>query len=292
MISYKQGNILDEPAQALVNTVNCVGVMGRGIALEFKHRFPENFKFYAQACKNDEVQPGSLLVYETGSLYPPQYIINFPSKSHWRAKSRMADIEAGLQALAYEINNRGIRSIAIPPLGCGLGGLDWSDVRPRIEHALKDIADDVQISVFEPSTVSRLHQVMLSKVRPQMTAGRAALLLLINRYLRGLMDPTVTLLEVHKLLYFMQEAGQPLRLQYKKSWYGPFAENLGHVLRAIEGHFTLGYLDGGDSPSKQITLLPGAVEEAQAYLNTDAEAYARFERVSNLVAGFESPVGL
>ncbi|MGC9326467.1 MAG: macro domain-containing protein, partial [Candidatus Hinthialibacter sp.] len=122
MIEYKAGDILSEEVQALVNTVNCVGVMGRGIALQFKNAFPKNYEEYVKACDRRELQPGRVLVYETGTLTFPQYIINFPTKRHWRGKSRIEDIESGLKALVQEIRRRDIQSIAIPPLGCGLGG--------------------------------------------------------------------------------------------------------------------------------------------------------------------------
>jgi O-acetyl-ADP-ribose deacetylase (regulator of RNase III) len=125
MMEYKKGDLLAEDADALVNTVNCVGSMGRGIALQFKKAWPESFQAYAAACKREEVRPGRMFVFETGALTPPRYIINFPTKRHWRGKSRMEDIESGLEALVEEIRHRGIRSIAIPPLGAGLGGLDW-----------------------------------------------------------------------------------------------------------------------------------------------------------------------
>ena len=124
MIEFRTGDILSEEADALVNTVNCVGVMGRGIALQFKRAFPENFRAYAARCKRNEMQPGRVFVFETGQVLPPRYIINFPTKRHWRGKSRMEDIEAGLRSLADEIRSRGIRSIAVPPLGSGLGGLN------------------------------------------------------------------------------------------------------------------------------------------------------------------------
>jgi O-acetyl-ADP-ribose deacetylase (regulator of RNase III) len=149
MIEYKTGDILAEDAEALVNAVNCVGVMGRGIALRFKKAWPENFKAYAAACCQHKVQPGRMFVFETERLTPPRYIINFPTKRHWRAKSRIEDIEAGLEALAAEIRERGIRSIAVPPLGAGLGGLDWAEVRGRIARAMHDLPD-VKVVVFEP----------------------------------------------------------------------------------------------------------------------------------------------
>lgn len=291
MIEYTQGDILKCEAEALVNTVNCVGVMGRGIALQFKNQFPANFKAYAAACKRDEVQPGRMFVFDTGQLTAPRYIINFPTKRHWRGKSRMEDIESGLVALVATIRARGIRSIAIPPLGSGLGGLGWAQVRPRIEAALREL-EDVRVMVFEPGGAPAAGAVQHQREVPKMTPGRAALVELLNRYLRGLLDPFVTLLEAHKLMYFMQEAGQPLRLRYTQAPYGPYAENLRHVLREVEGHLISGYVDGGDAPDKQLQLVPGAAEDAEAFLASDAETRARFERVAGLVEGFETPFGL
>lgn len=291
MIDYKHGDILTEDAEALVNTVNCVGIMGRGIALQFKNAFPENFKAYAAACQREDVQPGRMFVYETGQLTNPRYIINFPTKRHWRGKSRMEDIDSGLKALAQEIRDRNIRSIAIPPLGSGLGGLDWAQVRPRMEEALRGF-DDLRIIIFEPQGAPAADRMVHNRDVPKMTPGRAALVGLIHRYLGGLLDPFVTLLEIHKLMYFMQIAGEPLRLQYQKGHYGPYAENLRQVLRKIEGHLISGYADGGDAPDKQIELVPGAVQDASAFLEHHPETRARFDKVAELVEGFESPFGL
>lgn len=291
MFQYKTGDILAEDAEAIVNTVNCVGIMGRGIALQFKNAFPTNFKAYAVACQNGGVQPGRMFVFATGQLTNPRFIINFPTKRHWRGKSRMEDIDSGLKALAEEIRTRQIRSIAIPPLGSGLGGLEWSQVRPRIEAALQDI-DDLKVIVFEPNGAPDADKMIHNRAVPDMTPGRAALVGLIRRYLDGLLDPFVTLLEIHKLMYFMQEAGQPLRLKYTKALYGPYAENLRHVLNAVEGHLISGYGDGGDAPDKHLELVPGAVDDAFAVLERDTETKARLDRVADLVAGFETPFGL
>ena len=290
MIEFKTGDILQADAESLVNTVNCVGIMGRGIALQFKQAFPDNFKAYEVACARKEIQPGRMFVTETGFLANPKYIINFPTKRHWRGKSRIEDIEAGLKALVDEIRKRGIRSIAVPPLGSGLGGLDWAEVRLLIEAALGDL--DVQAVVFEPHASAEPQRVKRAAKVPSMTEGRAALIRLMRRYLGGLLDPFVTLLEVHKLMYFMQEAGQPLRLRYAQAPYGPYAENLRHVLREIEGHFVSGYADGGDAPDKELALVPGAAEDAERFLAQHAETRARFERVADLVQGFETPFGL
>ncbi|WP_133510605.1 type II toxin-antitoxin system antitoxin DNA ADP-ribosyl glycohydrolase DarG [Candidatus Thiosymbion oneisti] len=291
MIEYKTGDILTEDAEAIINTVNCVGVMGRGISLQFKKAFPENFQAYAAACKREEVRPGRMFVFAMGGLTNPRYIINFPTKRHWRGKSRVEDIDAGLEALAGEIKKRGIHSIAIPPLGSGLGGLEWSEVKRRIEGTLSNL-DDVRIIVFEPKGVPAPEEMVRNREVPKMTPGRAVLVELMRCYLGGLLDPFVTLLEVHKLMYFMQEAGEPLRLSYKQAPYGPYAENLRHVLNAIEGHLISGYADGGDTPDKPLQLVPGTTEDAMAFLDGHAETRERLARVTRLVEGFESPFGL
>ena len=291
MIRFKTGDIFAEDAEALVNTVNCVGVMGRGIALQFKRAFPANFKAYVEACKRGEVLPGRMLVFETGQLANPRYIVNFPTKRHWRGNSRIEDIEAGLNALSGVIREHDIRSVAVPPLGSGLGGLDWGGVRRRIEEALRGF-DDLDVIVFEPNGAPEPRRIARNRRAPAMTSGRAALVGLMDRYLRGLLDPFVTLLEVHKLMYFMQTAGEPLRLRYTKALYGPYAENLRHVLNKVEGHFISGYADGSDAPDKPLEIVPGAVDDAYTFLEGHDETRERFERVADLVAGFESAFGL
>jgi O-acetyl-ADP-ribose deacetylase (regulator of RNase III) len=289
MIRFKTGDILSEDAEALVNTVNCVGYMGRGIALQFKEAWPDNFKVYAAACRRHEVQPGRMFVFETGRLTNPRFIINFPTKRHWRGKSRIEDIEAGLDALVEEIQRREIRSIAVPPLGAGLGGLDWPAVRDRIERTLGRL-EAVRIVVFEPSGAPVRGR--RTGAAPTMTPGRAALVGLMDRYLRGLLDPSISLLEVHKLIYFMQEAGEPLRMRIAKGPYGPYAENLRHVLKAIDGYYVAGYGAGGDDPAKPLELVPGATADATATLAEQPDTRRRFELVADLVEGFESPFGL
>lgn len=291
MIEFQRGDILATDAEALVNTVKCVGVMGRGIALQVKNAFPGNYKAYEVACRAGQVQPGKMFVYETGQFTNPRYVINFPTKRHWRGKSRLLDIESGLRALVEEIKRLGIRSIAIPPLGCGLGGLSWAEVRPRIEAALTEVPDVLAV-VFEPAGAPEASVMARTPKVPSMTAGRAALIGLMHRYLAGLMDPFVTLLEVHKLTYFMQAAGEPLRLRHAKERYGPYATNLRHVLLHIEGYFITGYGDGADRPEVQLELVPGAVQDAERFLTEHTQTQERFARVSDLVEGFETPYGL
>lgn len=291
MIVFKTGNLLAEDAEAIINTVNCVGIMGRGIALQFKKKYSDNFKAYEAACKRKEVQPGRMFIYETGTCTNPRFIINFPTKRHWRGQSRIEDIASGLKDLVRVIRENKICSIALPPLGCGLGGLNWNQVRPLIEKELSAI-HEVQIVVFEPDGAPSAKEIVHNRKVPNMTPGRAALVELIYRYLSGLLDPFVTLLEVHKLMYFLQESGEDLKLRYTKAAFGPYAENLRHVLNAIEGHLISGYADGGDAPDKQLSLVPGAYEEASAFLSSHKDTRKRFDRVVDLVDGFETPFGL
>lgn len=291
MIKFTQGDILSSNVESLVNTVNCVGVMGRGIALQFKKAFPDNFKAYAKACKEGIVQPGKMFVYDIGKLTGPKSIINFPTKRHWRGKSRIGDIDRGLDDLISVIREKNIKSIAIPPLGSGLGGLDWQDVKLSIEKKLSNL-EGVEVVVYEPGYAPRTQKEGSLASKLEMTPGRAALVGLIERYLAGLMDPTVTLLEIHKMLYFMQVIGEPLRLKYVKGHYGPYAENLRHVLVQIDGYLIDGYADGSDEPNKEITLLPGAINDAEDYLMNSPDTKERFNTVSNLVEGFETPLGL
>lgn len=286
-IKLETGDLFAAGTDALVNTVNCVGIMGRGVALQFKKAYPLNFREYQAACKAGEVQPGRMFVHETGK-FSPRYIINFPTKRHWKGKSRIEDIDSGLVDLAQVVRQLGIRSIAIPPLGSGLGGLDWKVVLPRIEAALSNIPN-LDVVIFEPRGAP---EIIKSKAVPNMTEGRASLVILMRQYLRGLLDPFVTLIEAQKLMYFMQAAGQPLNLDYEKGHYGPYAKKLSHVLHAVEGHFICGYRDGGDQPFKELAIVPGAFEEAQHFVAERSEVQERFERVAKLVEGFETPYGL
>jgi len=292
MIELANGNLMRAPVEALVNTVNTVGVMGRGIALQFKQAYPAMFRAYEAACNAGDVKLGKMHVFDRGGLAgDPRWIINFPTKGHWRAASQIKDIDAGLQDLATTIKRLGIHSIAIPPLGCGNGGLDWSEVHPRIEAALAGLPE-LRILLYPPNGAPEAESMPNRTGRPIMTTGRAALILLIDRYLKGLLDPFVSLLEIHKLMYFLQEAGQPLQLKYEAKPFGPYAPNLRQVLIRLETHYTQGYGDGKDKPSTPIHLLPGAVEEATAFLREDTEALARMDRVAALIEGFEDPFGL
>lgn len=288
MVELVTGNLLQADVEALVNTVNTVGAMGKGIALQFKQAYPANFEAYRKAVARGDVQPGRMFVFETGLLTNPRIIVNFPTKRHWRGGSRLEDIDAGLQDLAHVIVARGIRSIAIPPLGCGNGGLDWAEVRPRILATLATLPD-VRALVFSPDGSPDPKTMPVGTERPPMTPSRALLVRLMNRY--GEMAYRLTLLEIQKLAYFLQEAGEPLRLNFEKGHYGPYAANLNKVLERIEGHFTRGYGDA-QKPDVEIGLLPGANEEAIAFLANRRESLERLEYVALLIDGFETPHGM
>ncbi|ELP32509.1 type II toxin-antitoxin system antitoxin DNA ADP-ribosyl glycohydrolase DarG [Rhodopirellula baltica] len=292
MIQITRGDILQADAEALVNTVNCVGVMGRGIAAQFKKKFEANFKAYKKACDQGELKLGTVLVHDREQLLNPRYVINFPTKDHWRAKSKIEDVRTGLISLVDEVRQRKIKSIAIPPLGCGLGGLRWSQVRPMIEEAFADLSD-VDVLLYEPVGAPAPEKMVRNKKQPNMTVARAAMLGLMRKYLAAVMDPFVTLLEVHKLMYFLVEVGEPIpKLRFQKAPYGPYSETLRFVLEQTEGHFTLGFADGEDDPEKAIQLLQKGIAKSDTFLQQHPETQTRFNRVADLISGFETPYGM
>lgn len=291
MIQIKTGDILTADAEALVNTVNCVGVMGRGIALQFRNAFPDNFRAYKAACDRKEMASGKMFVVDLNRFENPRLVINFPTKAHWKGKSRLEDIKVGLVDLVRVLREHRVKSVAIPPLGCGLGGLNWAEVRPLIEQSLAEVPN-VEVLLYKPAGVSQAGEMVNRRTAPKMTLGRAALLALMGRYLRSLMDDSISLLEIHKLLYFLQECGQPLRLRYQKGTYGPYAENLRHVLMDMEGHYTVGFGDGADRPDTSIEPKGDAVEQGVRFLAMDRPTLDRFDRVGRLISGFETPFGM
>jgi len=283
----RSGNLLEADVEALVNTVNTVGVMGKGIALQIRQAFPENYAVYRRACEHGEIQPGKMLVVSTKRLTNPRFIINFPTKRHWKGKSRMIDIEAGLSDLVKVIKEKNIRSIAVPPLGCGNGGLNWDEVRPRIEDALGALAG-VCVLIYAPEGAPAADTMRVSTPRPRMTAGRAAVIGLLDNY--ALPGYRLTMLEIQKLAYFLQATGEPLKLTFEKNRFGPYAETLQHVLQRLEGHYIRGY--GDRSRGASIRLLPEAAAEAEEFLQQHEETRQRLERVSRLIDGFETPYGV
>ncbi|WP_106496405.1 type II toxin-antitoxin system antitoxin DNA ADP-ribosyl glycohydrolase DarG [Lentibacillus sp. Marseille-P4043] len=287
MIILKQGNLLEDEAEALVNTVNCVGVMGKGIALQFKQAYPKVFSVYQQACRRKEVVPGKMHVVETKSLFNPKYVVNFPTKRHWKNKSQMSDIKSGLEDLIKVIKELNIKSIAIPPLGCGNGGLKWSEVYPIIETAFEQLSN-VDVHLYEPAGSPKPDKIKIRTDRPKITRARALFLMLMNDY--SIPGYKLSLLEVQKLAYFLQIVGEPLRLRFEKGKFGPYADNLNHVLERLDGHFIRGF--GDRSRDAEIYLIGNATDYAEQFLKDDREAFEHLEKVRDIIQGFETPYGL
>jgi O-acetyl-ADP-ribose deacetylase (regulator of RNase III) len=288
MIHDATGNLLEADTEALVNTVNCVGFMGKGIALQFKQAWPDNFEAYAKASKAGEVRPGRMFIWETGRMLNPKFIINFPTKRHWRGKSRIEDIKSGLGALVSEIRRLVIHSVAVPPLGCGNGGLNWKDVRPLIDAAFVGLPD-VEVSLYSPQGAPGAKAMPVNTAKPNMTPSRALFIKLMHQY--GTLSYRRTLLEIQKLGYFLQESGEPLRLRFEAGIYGPYAGNLNKVLELLEGHYIRGY-GYSQKPDTEIELLPGAVDEADTFLTSHSDSVIRLARVAELIEGFETPYGM
>lgn len=287
-----KGNILEANAEALVNTVNTKGIMGKGIALQFKKAFPDAFKAYKKACDTGELNIGKVHVFECVTSQP-RYIINFPTKDDWKKPSRIEYIQKGLDSLIEAVQKYKIHSIAIPALGCGQGALKWKDVFPLIQSAFEK-TPDVNVILYPPQEAPASTNMPNTTERPHMTIGRAMVLKLLKQYC--VLGYELTFLEIQKLLYFLQEAGEPLKLRFEKYHYGPYADNVRHVLSRFEGHFTTGFGEGRSNPRTPIRILPQALDEIENYLKEHHaqinEYNARLDRVKKLIMGFESPLGM
>ncbi|OKP02747.1 type II toxin-antitoxin system antitoxin DNA ADP-ribosyl glycohydrolase DarG [Xenorhabdus eapokensis] len=295
MIHYTKGNLLDSDVEALVNTVNTVGVMGKGIALMFKERFPLNMALYKKACNSGDVETGKIFVTETGELVRPRWIVNFPTKQHWRSPSKMEWIVEGLSDLKDWIVKNNIKSIAIPPLGAGNGGLNWDDVKPAIEVALSPL-NEVNIYIYEP--IARYQNVSKKKGIDALTPARAMIAELIRRY--WILGMECSLLEIQKLAWLLsrelekQSLPDILKLKFEAKNYGPYAHNLTHLLNALDGSYLCSDKRIPDSdPLDVIRFNDAKKEELQIYLRTEAKDYLSvLEKTAELIEGFESPYGM
>lgn len=291
MIVEKTGNLLLDDAQALVNTVNTVGVMGKGLALQFKRAFPANFTAYAKACAEGRVKPGKMFI---TSLGDDRWIFNFPTKRHWRQPSRLDDIRAGLDDLVHAAIELGASSVAIPPLGCGNGGLDWSIVRPLIFEKLDGL--DVQVRLYGLGTPPPEDMPVRSR-RPGLNSTRARLLAALGRYTRTALaagvavDTNTSLLEAHKVIYFLQAAGVDLGYRFERGHYGPYSADLDREISGMEGHYLIGYGDGTGGARADLRLLP-AGEQAERNVTDDRTFLAAWSRVAQAIFGYEYPEGL
>jgi O-acetyl-ADP-ribose deacetylase (regulator of RNase III) len=290
MIHYKTGNLLDSEANALVNTVNTVGVMGKGIALQFKNMFPNNFKLYSNACKNKELKVGQLLVSEDESLLSgKKIIINFPTKTNWRLPSEYEYIKKGLIVLVKVIKERNIKSIAIPPLGAGNGGLDWNRVKQLIEKHLSEI--DCDIFVFEPNAQI---QEVLNKERVKLTPARAMLLSVLYELVRN--GEFVSEFASEKIAYFLQRFGakETFKLEFQPNFYGPYSGKVKHVLYYLNGSYIMGYSSKDKKPFEELGIVPNAEIDVNNYLDKpeNAEYKDIVNKTKKFLNGFYSPFAL
>ena len=293
---YTTGNLLDVPADALVNTVNTVGVMGKGIALMFKEKFPENFRLYEEACEAGQVEVGHLMITEGSDMYGPRWIVNFPTKKHWRHPSKLEWIESGLKELRKFIESKGVKSIAIPPLAAGNGGLEWIDVRAVIARELAGLTG-VDIVVFEPT--SRYQNVAKRSGVEKLTPARALIAEMIRRY--WVLGLECTLLEVQKLAWFVEAniiklgLEDPLKLNFKANRFGPYADNLRHMLDSLDGSYLKSDKRISDATAFDVIRFNDEKRQQVDVYFTSPEATpfrAALQATTDLIDGFESPLGM
>lgn len=290
MIKYVEGNLLESDAQALVNTVNTVGVMGKGIALQFKNAFPVNYKIYRKACDNEELSVGKLLITTEENLVSgKKIIINFPTKTDWRKPSEYSYIEDGLVELRKYISENNIESVALPPLGAGNGGLDWSTVKVLIEKYLIDL--NASILVYQPN--AKIKEV-LKKERVKLTPARAMLLAVLYELVKN--GEFVSEFSAEKIAYFLQRFGAKdlFKLEYKPNFYGPYSGKIKHLLYYLNGSYILGYSSKDKKPFEEIGLVMDTENEVLEYLkNLPNQEYLEIiEKTKNFLEGFYSPFGL
>ncbi|OYU87677.1 MAG: Appr-1-p processing protein [Bradyrhizobiaceae bacterium PARB1] len=296
MIEFTTGNLLDSEAEALVNTVNTVGVMGKGVALMFKEAFPANFEAYEAACAAKEVQLGHMFVTERKELFGPKWIINFPTKGHWRYPSKMEWIVSGLRDLRKVVETHGIGSIALPPLGAGNGGLQWPEVREHIEAELTGLAD-VRVIIYEPT--AKYQNVAKRAGVEKLTATRALIAELVYRY--SILGIECTLLEVQKLAYFLERyvialgLNNAMDFQFGANRYGPYSDRLKHLLNGLDGSYLHCDKRLGDAgPFDVIRFDYSKRDKVAAFLTTaDAKTYSEaLAETTKLIDGFESPLSM
>jgi O-acetyl-ADP-ribose deacetylase (regulator of RNase III) len=296
MITFTAGNLLEADVEAMVNTVNTVGVMGKGVALMFKEAFPENFRAYQHACKEKRVRLGEVFATERKDLLGPKWIINFPTKGHWRYPSKIEWVQEGLNDLARFIQDKKISSIAVPPLGSGNGGLNWSEVRPLIEASLGSLKD-VTVIVYEPT--AKYQNVAKREGVENLTAPRALVAEMVRRY--SILGIECTLLEVQKLGYFLERSVDVLKLDNKFKFafapnkFGPYSEKLKHLLNGLDGsylHCDKRLADAG--PFETIRFDDTKRDKVSAFLTSpEAKEYRpALEATTELIDGLESPFGM
>lgn len=290
MIKYIVGNLLESPAEALVNTVNTVGIMGKGIALQFKNEFPNNYEEYVKACEDGTFSIGKLLITEEESLlYGKKTIINLPTKTDWRKPSEYSYIDIGLKELAKEIKTRNIKSIAIPPLGAGNGGLNWEKVRDLMEKDLVDL--DSEISIYQPNAVIK---EALKKERVKLTPARAMLLAVLFEIVKN--GEFVSEFAAEKVAYFLQRFGADgvFNLDFKQNFYGPYSGKVRRVLNYMNGSYITGYSAMDKKPFEELGIMMDSENEILNFLNAseNSKYLDIVNRTKLFLSGFYSSFGL
>ena len=293
MIHFTKGNMMTSSAEALVNTVNTVGVMGKGIALQFKEEFPKNFLTYKVACSSGELTPGKLLITrERNSNGEEKTIINFPTKLHWRNPSRYEYITEGLAELVKAISEHNIKSIAIPPLGCGNGGLDWNIVKGMIEEALKDV--ECEIYIYEPNTeIKQTLQAKLKNKEIKLTPSRG--LITYAMYYYDSLGEDCSLFVANKLAYFLQRQGSPAfaKIKFQAHHYGPYSHQVDHIIYDLNGSYIKGFEQMNATAFEPLIMQYDRRDEVSKYIRTlDIEEQNSLKATINLISGFESTLAL
>jgi O-acetyl-ADP-ribose deacetylase (regulator of RNase III) len=288
MIHYRIGNVLESEAEALVNTVNTLGVMGKGVALQFRNQFPLNYKRYEQACKDGAIDIGRLLVVRDSSLATGEkIIINFPTKTDWRKPSEYSYIEAGLKDLIQVIKKEGIKSVALPPLGSGNGGLDWAKVKTILERHLSDV--DAEVFIYEPN--AKIREAM-KKERVKLTPARAMLLSVLYDLVRN--GEFVSEFSSEKIAYFLQRFGakHEFNLEFKQHFYGPYSGKVKHVLYYLNGSYILGYSSKDKKPFEELGIVPDGELAVEEFLSRHKRLKEIVNTAKQFLIGFYSPFGL
>ena len=291
MIEFVKGNLLEAETEALVNTVNTVGVMGKGIALQFKNRFPHNYKVYTEACKNQTFTIGQVLVVQEGDLMQRKFIVNFPTKAHWKGASKIEYISSGLIALKNSILKHNIQSIAIPPYVCGIGGLDWAQVKTRMVNELSDL--NVRILIYEPNDqIKQILQKEEMNKSATLTPARAMLLYLLFSYEQ--MGEPSSLFVANKLAFFLQSRGEKLRLKFEAHHYGPYSVQLNHVLQYLNGVYLKGLEQNVAEAFEPLTLNYDKYDEVEAFVDTQLSHMQkeRLKDVLKIIHRFESSLSI
>jgi len=292
-IIFKRGDLFESSDEAIINAVNCVGVMGKGIALQYKKKFPENYKEYKKLCSLSKIYPGKMFVYKYEDDFfdnkRPSFIINFPTKQHWRSKSKIEFVEEGLDDLISVIKEEGIKSISMPAIACGNGGLDWNIVRDLIETKLSNL-DDVRINVYEPKGYSKPEYIGDEHF---WTVARALLVKLFGN-VQDSFGGEITHLSMQKLVYFLQQTGVDYKVRFDKSSFGPFSEELKEHFKVMNSkNYIQGFENKDLTKARCITVPANSFAESDEFLvNQKNSKFKVIDNIEKLIRGYESPLGM